>query len=176
MCCWKTWRTFERYSKLTAQPSRILFSSWGWRSAWYGMDGKSIIIHPFRHNTSTDIQQNSNSSVQQWLLAMQQLYCLQISSNGKRVKTESEREWFTVWRRNHKYEMERVWTCVRVWVCLGSVLASSAYLVCVAGVGAGRRLGAGGGRGMSMGWGRHMEEGGKPGVYTHLSARYGVHC
>lgn len=62
-------------------------------------------------------------------------------------------------------------------VCLDSVfVASSAYLVCVAGVGAGRKLGAGGGRGMSMGWGRHMEEGGEPGVYTHLSARYGVHC
>lgn len=48
-------------------------------------------------------------------------------------------------------------------------------LVCVAGVGAGRRLGAGRGRGMSMGWGGHVEEGREPGVYTHLSARYGVH-
>lgn len=55
-------------------------------------------------------------------------------------------------------------------------VASCAYLVCVAGVGTGRRLGAGWGGGMSMGWGRHMEEGGEPGVYTHLSARYGVHC
>lgn len=29
---------------------------------------------------------------------------------------------------------------------------------------------------MGMGWGGHVEEGGVPGVYTHLSARYGVHC
>lgn len=57
-----------------------------------------------------------------------------------------------------------------------SFVASCAYLVCVAGVGAERRLGAGGGGCMSMGWGRHMEEGREPGVYTHLSARYGVHC
>lgn len=61
-------------------------------------------------------------------------------------------------------------------VRLSVFVASGAYLVCVAGVGAGQRLGAGGGRGMSMGWGGHVEEGGKPGVYTHLSARYGVHC
>lgn len=57
-----------------------------------------------------------------------------------------------------------------------SVFGAGAYLVCMAGVGAGRRLGAGGGRGMSMGWGGHVEEGREPGVYTHLSARYGVHC
>lgn len=65
--------------------------------------------------------------------------------------------------------------CVNVCECENepASLASCAYLVCVAGVGTGRRLGAGG---MSMGWGRHMEEGGEPGVYTHLSARYGVHC
>lgn len=55
-------------------------------------------------------------------------------------------------------------------------VASSAYLVCVAGVGAGQRLGAGRGRSMSMGLGVHVEEGGGTGVYTHLSARYGVHC
>lgn len=53
-----------------------------------------------------------------------------------------------------------------------------AYLVRVAGVGAGRRLGAGGGGcvrvgvGVGVGWGRHVEEGGRePAVYTHLSAR-----
>lgn len=57
---------------------------------------------------------------------------------------------------------------------LSAFVASSAYLMCVAGVGAGRRLGAGRGRG--MGWGVHVEEGGEPGVYTHLSARHGVHC
>lgn len=28
---------------------------------------------------------------------------------------------------------------------------------------------------MSMGWGWHVEEGREHGVYTHLSARYGVH-
>lgn len=61
-------------------------------------------------------------------------------------------------------------------VHLSVFVASSAYLVCVAGVGTGRRLGAGRGRGMSMGWGVHVEEGGEPGVYTHLSARHGVHC
>lgn len=53
---------------------------------------------------------------------------------------------------------------------LGSVL------VCVAGVGAWRRLGAGGGGGMGMGWGVHVEEWREPGVYTHLSARYRLHC
>lgn len=29
---------------------------------------------------------------------------------------------------------------------------------------------------MSVGVGVHVEEGGESGVYTHLSARYGVHC
>lgn len=66
--------------------------------------------------------------------------------------------------------VDQRWVVEALYVELGSVL------VCVAGVGAGRRLGAGGGRGMSMGWGGHVEEGGEPGVYTHLSARYGVHC
>lgn len=58
---------------------------------------------------------------------------------------------------------------------LSAFVASGAYLVCVAGVGAGRRLGAGRGGDMSMGWVGHVEEGREPGVYTHLSARYGVH-
>lgn len=53
---------------------------------------------------------------------------------------------------------------------LGSVLVS------VAGGGAGQRLGTGRGRGMNMGWGGHVEKRREPGVYTHLSARYGVHC
>lgn len=99
-----------------------------------------------------------------------------MTSLKKKSKTECDKGW-RQWRRNSKYgKSVNLCVCVRQ-VCLDSVfVASSAYLVCVAGVGAGRKLGAGGGRGMSMGWGRHMEEGGEPGVYTHLSARYGVHC
>lgn len=61
------------------------------------------------------------------------------------------------------------------WVVKALHIELSCILVCVAGVGAGRRLGAGGSRGMSVGWGGHVVEGGKPGVYTHPSARYGVH-
>lgn len=81
-------------------------------------------------------------------------------------------------QKDEMKESKCVCLCVSLrQVCLDSVfVASAAYLVCVAGVGAGLRLGAGRGRGMSMGWGRHMEEGRGPGVYTHLSARYGLHC
>lgn len=78
--------------------------------------------------------------------------------------------------------------CVRVSVCVSAVnqhgvvdqrrvvealhVELDAILVYVAG----QRQGAGGGGGMSVGVGVHVEEGGEPGVYTHLSARYGVHC